>query len=311
MPASEVMSLYRQHKLHSGPGGPVVKKKKQAVAIQISMARKEGHHIPEVKGSFQQGGLVPETGDYKVHQGEQVAPRYGRQPVRLEDTGLQAQQPVPELVIHSAPTMHHNFPEHEPVFRHGGAPVPPQRRVEEPPEPSAQAQDIAARTRGAQEEAYQAAMHSRHAPGAAPTVPGKNDPVYAIRGLQGNVAQRMHEQGVRGSFDQGGEVKQTGDYKVHGGEELVPMPDPVRATAPGATTSIQDTKKAADPSKVRDLATPALQQMSANVNAPLQRVEGFKRGGRIPMTGIYRLHKGEQVIPKKLAERYREMKAHG
>jgi hypothetical protein len=46
MPAREVMRLYREGKLHSGPGGPIVKNPKQAVAIQISMARKEGHHIP-------------------------------------------------------------------------------------------------------------------------------------------------------------------------------------------------------------------------------------------------------------------------
>ena len=43
------MKLYRQKKLHSGPGGPIVKSKKQATAIQISMARKEGHHIPKKK----------------------------------------------------------------------------------------------------------------------------------------------------------------------------------------------------------------------------------------------------------------------
>ena len=73
MPASEVMSLYRQKKLHSGPGGPIVKSKKQAVAIQISMARKEGHHIPK-PDSYQQGGLVPETGPAKLHQGETVLP---------------------------------------------------------------------------------------------------------------------------------------------------------------------------------------------------------------------------------------------
>jgi Family of unknown function (DUF6496) len=304
MPASEVMSLYRQHKLHSGPGGPVVKKKKQAVAIQISMARKEGHDIPKPKGSFQQGGMVPETGDYKVHQGEQVAPpRYGRQAVRLEDTGLQAQQPLPEITIRSAPSMHRNFPEHEPVFRHGGAPVPPQRRelVPSEPEPSAQAQDIATRTRGAQEQAYQTAMHAR--PGQDRTVPGKNDPVYAIRGLQGHVAQRMHEQGVRGSFDEGGTVQQTGNYEAHAGEELVP---PVRASAPGPTTSIQDVAKRKPGGG--DRPNPQLEQAQAAVAAPLQRVPGFRGGGTIPRTGIYRLHAGEHVIPASLAKRYREMK---
>lgn len=51
MPASEVMRLYREHKLHSGPGGPIVENPKQATAIQIQMARKEGHHIPYPKHS--------------------------------------------------------------------------------------------------------------------------------------------------------------------------------------------------------------------------------------------------------------------
>lgn len=43
------MRLYREGKLHSGPGGPIVKNPAQATAIQISMARKEGHHIPYPK----------------------------------------------------------------------------------------------------------------------------------------------------------------------------------------------------------------------------------------------------------------------
>lgn len=46
------MRLYREHKLHSGPGGPIVKNPAQATAIQISMARKEGHKIPYPKKSL-------------------------------------------------------------------------------------------------------------------------------------------------------------------------------------------------------------------------------------------------------------------
>ena len=49
MPASEVLRLYREHKLHSGPGGPIVKNPAQATAIQISMAREEGSRIPQPK----------------------------------------------------------------------------------------------------------------------------------------------------------------------------------------------------------------------------------------------------------------------
>ena len=47
MPASEIMKDFRAGTLHSGKGGPIVKSKKQAKAIQISYARKEGHNIPK------------------------------------------------------------------------------------------------------------------------------------------------------------------------------------------------------------------------------------------------------------------------
>src|SRR5262249_48245347 len=46
MPASEIMGDFRRGELHSGPGGPIVKKKKQAKAILLSYLRKEGK-IPE------------------------------------------------------------------------------------------------------------------------------------------------------------------------------------------------------------------------------------------------------------------------
>jgi len=46
MPASEVMELYRQRKLHSGKDGKIVRKKKQAKAILLSYLRKEGRIGP-------------------------------------------------------------------------------------------------------------------------------------------------------------------------------------------------------------------------------------------------------------------------
>ena len=42
MPASAIMRLFKEHDLHSGKGGPVVKDPKQAKAIQLSYLRKEG-----------------------------------------------------------------------------------------------------------------------------------------------------------------------------------------------------------------------------------------------------------------------------
>lgn len=42
MPSSDVMPLFRAHKLHSGKGGKIVRKKSQAKAILLSYLRKEG-----------------------------------------------------------------------------------------------------------------------------------------------------------------------------------------------------------------------------------------------------------------------------
>jgi hypothetical protein len=50
MPASQVMAEFRKGKLHSGSKkGRIVTSKKQAKAILISEARKEGHDIPQRK----------------------------------------------------------------------------------------------------------------------------------------------------------------------------------------------------------------------------------------------------------------------
>ncbi len=46
MPSSEVMRKFRHHKLHSGKGGKIVKKKSQAKAILLSYLRKEGRIGP-------------------------------------------------------------------------------------------------------------------------------------------------------------------------------------------------------------------------------------------------------------------------
>lgn len=47
MPAKEIMKDFKAGTLHSGKGGPIVRKKKQAKAIQLSYLRKEGHNIPK------------------------------------------------------------------------------------------------------------------------------------------------------------------------------------------------------------------------------------------------------------------------
>ncbi len=46
----KVMTEAKEGKLHSGSKkGPIVKNKKQAVAIALSEARREGAHIPKKK----------------------------------------------------------------------------------------------------------------------------------------------------------------------------------------------------------------------------------------------------------------------
>lgn len=42
MPSGEIMPKFREGDLHSGKGGPVVKKKAQAKAILLNYLRKEG-----------------------------------------------------------------------------------------------------------------------------------------------------------------------------------------------------------------------------------------------------------------------------
>lgn len=46
MPSSEIMELYRKGKLHSGKGGIIVRKKKQAKAILLHYLREEGKIPP-------------------------------------------------------------------------------------------------------------------------------------------------------------------------------------------------------------------------------------------------------------------------
>ena len=345
MPASEVMNLYRQHKLHSGPGGPVVKKKTQATAIQISMARKEGHHIPEVKGSFQAGGLVPETGNYQVHQGEHVV---------LDDSGMERQRPL--LSKRIVPQGYGGSPDVEDRRQPWNASRVGSIESGEAVQRRAQEKDIAARTNQAQHDEWNRAMHQREDFGGAmgrgrpsdmlgtppqprDIPPAGNDPHYAVRGLQGSVAQRMREQGERaagirgalGSFDEGGEVKQTGPYVVHEGEELTPPPDIAGMGMPGGTapgqaapgmpselggTSVTKTEQPEKPKEEAGGRRPnyELMNMNAAVAAPLARsssnfdspAASYKRGGTIPRTGVYRLHEGETVIPKSLAAQYRK-----
>lgn len=50
MPASEILKDFKAGTLHSGKSGKIVTNPKQARAIEISYARKEGAKIPPKKG---------------------------------------------------------------------------------------------------------------------------------------------------------------------------------------------------------------------------------------------------------------------
>lgn len=50
MPSEEIMERFRQHRLHSGRRGKIVRSKKQAKAILLSYLRKEGRIGPRKKG---------------------------------------------------------------------------------------------------------------------------------------------------------------------------------------------------------------------------------------------------------------------
>lgn len=56
MPSSEVMHEFKHGRLHSGSKhGPKVKNRKQAVAIMLSEARKEGKRVPKARAKGGRG----------------------------------------------------------------------------------------------------------------------------------------------------------------------------------------------------------------------------------------------------------------
>ena len=50
MPWNKVMGEFKKGTLNSGKGGPIVKKRKQAVAIMLSEKRQAGLAVPAPKG---------------------------------------------------------------------------------------------------------------------------------------------------------------------------------------------------------------------------------------------------------------------
>jgi hypothetical protein len=99
---------------------------------------------------------------------------------------------------------------------------------------AAQVKDIAARTqKGYEQESREAISKAAAKPGvpfSAKAAPTAESAHYAVEALKGNVAERMRKQGEEAtlkagkpmSFQQGGTVPKTGEYKLHEGEKVIP-----------------------------------------------------------------------------------------
>jgi hypothetical protein len=195
---------------------------------------------------------------------KKTIPFYGRNPVRVDDSGMAVRlnrrpfEPDPKLNLpqKNAPLVNTNLKRVPPTGwgTSSGQTTVPEIQSAAPIQPSpgeiqarqAQAQDIAARTNQAQHDRWNMAMRQKEDFGGAmgrgrpsdmlgqppqprDVPPAGNDPYYAIQGLQGNVAQRMGQQGEiaaglrpQGSFKHGGTVPRTGTYKLHRGEKVIP-----------------------------------------------------------------------------------------
>lgn len=260
MPASEVQKLYRQHKLHSGPGGPIVKTKKQATAIQISMARREGHDIPEVKGSFQQGGLVPESGAYQLHQGEAVTP------------------PGFYSGATAGPT---------PRDFYAGAhaqPLPPPPGMESP-EPS-MAPPLGAPTPGPAPPAQKPSEAGRKNPWLGEMRANVNAPLHVVQGFQHGGL--VPETGIY-QLHEGEQVVPKNQVRTGGFPSVDTSPS--RPSPHMQLVPDLDRHSAREPRNASRIVV-------EGINEP--KLRSFDEGGIATATGPAQLHRGERVLPADL-----------
>jgi hypothetical protein len=138
-------------------------------------------------------------------------------------------------------------------------------------------------------------------PGAPGPGPRRPEPRFSInpgRGggnpflaqMQQNVAAPLHR--VEG-FQYGGLVPETGNYKMHGGETVVPV------THTTTTDLFAGPEAPKRPPPEPAGQTPGYHQpkSTAHRGGLLERPPGFARGGSSRDTGIYQLHAGEDVVP--------------
>lgn len=257
MPASEVQKLYREHKLHSGPGGPIVKSKKQATAIQISMARKEGHDIPEVKGSFQQGGLVPESGAYQVHQGEQVTPPGFYAGATAPRSFYAGAQEHPNVPAGEAPDLGIPPPGMPPALGPAaGGPPPPQGKPDEP---------------------------GRKNPWLAEMRANVNAPLHTIQGFQHGGL--VPETGIY-QLHEGEQVVPKNQVRTGGFPSLDTSPS--RPSPHMQLVPDLDRHTAREPRNASRIVVEGIDE---------PKLRSFQKGGTVDEEGPAKLHFGEQVLP--------------
>ena len=117
--------------------------------------------------------------------------------------------------------------------------------------------------------------------------------------------------GYHKSMQQGGTADRTADYRLHQGEEVIPPIQPIR-TAPVALyeptyrAPIEPLSRYQAP-RIPAGPTPGYHQtkLPPGSTGLMSRPPGMKHGGTVHHTGIYRLHKGERVIPSRMAAHFK------
>ncbi len=142
MPFNRVMPKWKAGTLHSGgPGGPVVKDQKQAVAIMLSEKRKAAEGKTEYQpksaahahvrrlarpSSFADGGTVQQTGMALVHEGEKIKPApSNNSPIAMRNAAAwNAPGGGYDQHVAQDPERERNFPPGTPVRGEGAKPAP-------------------------------------------------------------------------------------------------------------------------------------------------------------------------------------------
>jgi len=135
------------------------------------------------------------------------------------------------------------------------------------------------------------------------------------------------------SMQQGGTADRTDDYRLHRGEEVLPVttsredlfrgqspPPPLQTIkAMQRMEPIMSPRLEERPLEYKQPITTPLKQAVSGYHAPkftssqsglMGRPPGMKHGGTVPHTGVYRLHQGETVIPSHMVRAFKKARGH-